>query len=555
MSYEYCRIPFKKGINLICGPNGAGKSSILLAISVALGQTSTERGKRLRDLIRHGKEIARISLIIDNSKINGRRPFPSNSDEVMISRYIKKNGEYWYELDYKKIDKEEIVDVFKKFGISPDNMLIIMHQNTMEKFALTSPEEKLRMLEEAVGIHDYRRKLLEAEEKLRRVEEEEKKIKEEISEMEKNANYWDEQYKKYLKKAELIKRKRELENELIWAKVFEKEERKKNLEEKYREKEREEEEIKKEIEDIGERIKDIERGFNEWWAIIRKIFYSNKEIEFEGMRKELEKRIEKFVEYKVKLEILKFKLGVIKKEKKEIKEKLVLINEKLKELLKISGKRIYTDRKVKEIENELEIINAHIEAIKVPIEAEEMYKRFSEIMKDLKKKEEIVKRNKERGIKEIERRKKIWRKKINDIVKNIEKIYNEILKKIGANGKLEIIGNGIENAGLQIKVGFGSSLFPLDAYTQSGGERSVCIMALLLALQNYLKSPFRGIDEFDLHMDPKNRETIYKMILSSMKEGQSFIITPSQLTFFDEDMNLIIVQKTGGKSTVMEVER
>ncbi|MEM2648940.1 MAG: ATP-binding protein, partial [Candidatus Bathyarchaeia archaeon] len=47
MSYEYARIPLKPGVNIICGPNGAGKSSILLGISVALGQSYTERSKRL----------------------------------------------------------------------------------------------------------------------------------------------------------------------------------------------------------------------------------------------------------------------------------------------------------------------------------------------------------------------------------------------------------------------------------------------------------------------------------------------------------------------------
>jgi len=43
MSYEYARVPFKPGVNVICGPNGSGKSSLLLAISVALGQSYTER--------------------------------------------------------------------------------------------------------------------------------------------------------------------------------------------------------------------------------------------------------------------------------------------------------------------------------------------------------------------------------------------------------------------------------------------------------------------------------------------------------------------------------
>jgi DNA repair exonuclease SbcCD ATPase subunit len=39
MSYEYARVQLHRGLNLISGPNGAGKSSILLAISVATGQS------------------------------------------------------------------------------------------------------------------------------------------------------------------------------------------------------------------------------------------------------------------------------------------------------------------------------------------------------------------------------------------------------------------------------------------------------------------------------------------------------------------------------------
>jgi chromosome segregation protein len=60
LSYDYARIPLFKGINLITGPNGSGKSSILLGISVALGQTYTERGRRLSDLINYNKDVASI---------------------------------------------------------------------------------------------------------------------------------------------------------------------------------------------------------------------------------------------------------------------------------------------------------------------------------------------------------------------------------------------------------------------------------------------------------------------------------------------------------------
>ncbi|OYT25319.1 MAG: hypothetical protein B6U95_09675, partial [Thermofilum sp. ex4484_82] len=67
MSYKYSRIPFKPGLNIITGPNGSGKSSILLGISVALGQTYTERGRRLSDLIRRGEDVARVTVVLDNS--------------------------------------------------------------------------------------------------------------------------------------------------------------------------------------------------------------------------------------------------------------------------------------------------------------------------------------------------------------------------------------------------------------------------------------------------------------------------------------------------------
>ncbi|HID90767.1 TPA: hypothetical protein EYP44_02275, partial [Candidatus Bathyarchaeota archaeon] len=76
MSYTYARIPFKPGVNAICGPNGAGKSSILLAISVALGQSYTERSRKLSELIRWGEKRARVTLILDNSRRDGRRPIP-----------------------------------------------------------------------------------------------------------------------------------------------------------------------------------------------------------------------------------------------------------------------------------------------------------------------------------------------------------------------------------------------------------------------------------------------------------------------------------------------
>jgi structural maintenance of chromosomes protein 5 len=113
MSYEYARIPLRDGVNVVCGPNGAGKSSFLLAICVALGDTYTERSKKLSDLIRWEQDQAEVSLILDNSpRENGRRPVPAfNVDEVRLARNIRRDGKYTFELNQRTVSKTEVVEL------------------------------------------------------------------------------------------------------------------------------------------------------------------------------------------------------------------------------------------------------------------------------------------------------------------------------------------------------------------------------------------------------------------------------------------------------------
>jgi chromosome segregation ATPase len=80
-------------------------------------------------------------------------------------------------------------------------------------------------------------------------------------------------------------------------------------------------------------------------------------------------------------------------------------------------------------------------------------------------------------------------------------------------------------------------------------------MSFLLALQQHVRSPFRAVDEYDIHMDPKNREMIAKILLALIKDAntQYVVITPSQITFAQQDANVITVQNIEGKSVVREV--
>ncbi|MEA2051268.1 MAG: AAA family ATPase [Euryarchaeota archaeon] len=619
MSYEYARIPLKHGLNLISGPNGAGKSSILLAISVALGQIYTERSRRLRDLIRRGKELGRITLVFDNEAKNGKRPISfSDADTFLLSRYLKNDGNYWWEADYKQVSYEEVARLFQGFGLDPNNMLIIMHQNTMEQFCLTSPQEKLKLLEDAVGFGSYREKVVEAKKRLESIISEDESISELLGRAEESLGYWKEMHEKYMQRDELEERRKWLKREAIWVRVIKQEAASKQHEERLKVKEYALLSSSEEMEDTREKINQWREKLDSWKINSKAHFYELLHLEKEvaifvlstdhlrekeqmlrelgkkeeaaelkerqkeiGIRakelketikkvqsglgavdRSLESNLDEYITYRVKGEVLKFKRDMLEMEIKTIKSELEKANQKLADLTSLkkkAGERIDTERKQSEIENKLNLVAAKIDALgEIPEETEEIYSNYSKLFDELKEKSEIVASNKQEGLKELESRRKIWRKAITDLLDSINASFKQILAGISATGLARVVNtadDNLENAGLELCVGFkGSPPVLFDYYTQSGGEKTSLIMAFLLAIQQLLRSPFRAVDEFDIHMDPRNREEIYKMMISSMKESECLLITPSQLSVTDPSVHVIVVQKAYGKSGVSEVK-
>ncbi|NQE44469.1 Chromosome partition protein Smc [ANME-1 cluster archaeon GoMg2] len=617
MSYEYARIPLKPGLNLISGPNGAGKSSILLAISVALGQIYTERSKRLKDLIRRGSEIARVTLVFDNEIKEGMRPIGfSDADTFLLSRYMRNDGNYWWEADYKRVSHEEVTRLFKGFGLDPDNMLIIMHQNTMERFSLTTSQEKLKLLEEAVGFGSYREKVIEATTRLESIISEDESITDLLGRAKESLGYWKEMHAKYLLREELEEKRQWLKREAIWARVIKQEAAVRMLEERLKVKEHALASNRAEMERTKENIIVWREKLDSWKTTSKESFYKLLHLEKEetsivvlaehlrenevifsefGKGEDLEKirkrqkeaenrlnelkeaivavqielgalertqesNLETYINYRVKEEVLKFKGDLLEGDIKTIKDEMEKVDQKLMDLASLkrkAGERIETERKQSEIENEMSLVGAKIEALgEIPEETEEIYSNYSKLFEELKEKSKIVAANKEEGLKELDSRKDIWRNAITDLLDSINSSFQQIMSYIEATGLARLVNlEDIENAGLELFVGFrGTPPVLFDYYTQSGGEKTASIMAFLLSIQQMLRSPFRAIDEFDIHMDPRNREEIYKMMISSMKGAECLLITPGQLTVTDPSVHVIVVQKAYGKSRVREVK-
>ncbi|MEM3699798.1 MAG: AAA family ATPase [Candidatus Bathyarchaeia archaeon] len=637
MSYEYARVPFKSGVNVICGPNGSGKSSLLLAISVALGQSYTERSRKLSDLIRWGKDQARVTLILDNRKRGGRRPVPKfNKDQIFLTRVLRKDGKYWFELENRAATKTDVERLLSKLGVDPENMLIIMHQNMVEQFTVLSQQEKLRMVEAAVGLEPYRQNVLDAQKKLTRILSQEDSINKLLESVEQTLNYWREQYERYQTKKQLQTKRRFLERELAWAEVAKREENVKSLE---AERKREldalnqiEEETKIAKEQLQAQQDEFEKLKSEWKALfterlslerekarneaivsfceqllkeaallekgnpsiqtsvtikenqaqfkllksenLRELMQNsgqqfsklNKEIdENQNKTKILEENMDKIsnkvVDSHIQLALLQYRGENLKAELDKLEGELKSARMNLNEALaraEQTGLRIAVVKSVGEILDELRVTDGHLAALAdVSEDIERMYESYSKLYLELKEKAQQVAENREKALEEVKVRMQNWRTVIQSLLDRVNLEYQKILAQAQAVGEVRLVnGHDIEAAGLEIDVGFkGGKPVPLDAYTQSGGERTTATMSFLLALQQHVRSPFRAVDEYDIHMDPKNREIIAKILISTVKDAnvQYIVITPSQVTFAKEEANIITVQNIEGKSIIREV--
>jgi len=640
MSYEYARIPLREGLNLIVGPNGAGKSSILLAISVAFGQAYTERSRKLSDLIRRGKDIARVSLIFDNSPKNGKRPIPySKSDTFMLSRYLRGDGSYWFEADYKDIDKSEVVRLLREFGINPDNLLIIMHQGMIEELGAVTPQERLRMVEEAVGFSEYRQRILLAEQELGGLIGEESSLLQLIDNANQALEYWKQVYERYQEKKKLIEHRDLLAKELLWSTEAKLTKALQSVEEKILAKTRALEDLKSQQAEVAADADQTHQTLLDKQVELRKLYYAlvraeaekakdesarsvyqslkedlaglsrtvdellaggpagstkrlkelvdyiagkstSAEEDAQRRKAELEREVsslqpdvtrtedlirrtmESYISFKVKSEVLSYRIKVTESDLHDLERSAREYRAELEKMapeLENAGPRVETLRQPYEVSEELKLVSAHIQKMQdVPDDAEKIYNDYSGNIEELKVKLAQLQENKKAMLSELETRKSVWRRAIEDLVESIDPPYRVVLSAADASGFIKFEeGSNIEEAGIALYVGFrGGSPTTLDPFTQSGGERSVALMAFILSLQARIVSPVRAMDEFDIHMDPKNREAMFKMILSQIKQreaSQYLVITPSILTVFDKSAHVIAVQAVHGATEVKEL--
>lgn len=611
MSYEHAFVPFQPGLNVIVGPNGAGKSTILHAIALVLGQSHTERARRLVDLIRWGKDEARISVTMDNVGPDGKKLFPDvRGDTVVVSRVLRRSGDYHHYLNDQQVAKQDVTEAMRRVGINPDNLLIVMHQLMVVRFAAVSPQEKLRMLEEALGFQSYRGEVLDALSRLRKASEEERTLRQLLDSSRETFAYWEKEYQRWLQKAELEAKVRSLEAEQTWAGVARREASLAKLRERIAKARADVQAIEGQLETVEAARTRAERGLAEGLARLKglrqqhlklsrdeerlaadlawaerigpkapdlatdlhaiagaatakladvRALLAERGVALEQAEAEVDDHRERTVEARVDGEVMRFKRTMLLEEAERLDAEAKADQEELEALVAEAlkaGPRV-TPRKAGEITAELAQAREALKPLAhLSEEVVKVYEQHQRSFEGVQGRAAELAKNKEALRADLDLRVVKWREVLDAELASISRDYQALLHEASATGYARLIHSGdIERAGLEILAGFkGQEAIALETFAQSGGERSVALMAFLLALQQRIASPFRAVDEFDVHMDPRNRELITGMIVRSAqalqtKGVQYMAITPAPVGA-PQGVEVIVVQNAGAGSRV-----
>ncbi|MEM2096960.1 MAG: chromosome segregation protein SMC [Methanothrix sp.] len=164
-------VQLKKDFIVITGPNGSGKSNIIDALLFSLCLTSSRamRAERLTDLIYRGDDgkapdFAEVTVRLDNST----RAMPVDSDEVVITRRIKVNGDRYHAQHYlngKPCTQAELQEYLARAGITPEGYNVVM-QGDVTRIIEMGPTERRRIIDEIAGVAEFEEKKQRAMEEL-----------------------------------------------------------------------------------------------------------------------------------------------------------------------------------------------------------------------------------------------------------------------------------------------------------------------------------------------------------------------------------------------------
>lgn len=303
----------------VVGPNGSGKSNIIDAIRWVLGEREAKnlRSGLLENLIFAGtSKLSKASLARVTLHFNNRnRVLPVDSEEVSISRRIDRSGTSQFFVNNQEVRLKDLISIFARARLGSKG-LIIVGQGEADVFVRVNPKERREMIEEILGLKEYRLKKRTAEWRLKETRINMEKLEVKLEEIAPHLKFLRRQRNKWEKRDEVKKELHEICEKYFAYHYY-------RLMGRIGEMESGIEKLKKEKKVKTEKIKEFEEEFKRKNGPVEKISASQSEAstffnsKLEIIRKKLEGLRVKQLEFEKKLIWLEAKNEFEKKQERK----------------------------------------------------------------------------------------------------------------------------------------------------------------------------------------------------------------------------------------------
>ncbi|MFA7201538.1 MAG: AAA family ATPase [Candidatus Paceibacterota bacterium] len=214
---------FSAGIVGVVGPNGSGKSNVIDAMRWLLGEREAKnlRGAKIEDLIFAGTakkprmSQAQVSLVFDN--VLGKLPI--DFKEVVITRKVSRAGVSEYFINDAEVRLKDIIDFFSKIKLGTKGLTII-GQGAGDIFVKATPQERMMMVQEILGLREYQLKKTEAQRKLKNTKINLEKIQAMIQEVGPRLRMLKRQTSRWERRFEIEQKLKDVEQLLFASKIY-----------------------------------------------------------------------------------------------------------------------------------------------------------------------------------------------------------------------------------------------------------------------------------------------------------------------------------------------
>ena len=209
-------LEFPARVTAVVGPNGSGKSNIIDGLRWVLGERGARelRGETLGNLIfagtpkRSAAGLAKVVLYFDNRS----HELSEERAEVMLARKIDRAGNSQFFLNDSEIRLKDLIPLLARAKLGTRGLTMI-GQGQSDLFVRSEPKERRLMIEEILGLREFRLKKDQAERRLESSRINMDKVDAMLQELSPHLRFLRKQKNRFDKRSEIESSLRELEND------------------------------------------------------------------------------------------------------------------------------------------------------------------------------------------------------------------------------------------------------------------------------------------------------------------------------------------------------